>query len=189
MIPHPFPQKTFLTEVVTAAAASGSSFPEVHTSTLVSLLTVAGAGRCRDIPCAGTRAAVCPVSRFCRSFALCQNIRRGFARLHRHGQWPPCLGGGNVTWMCLGDMGSGQPHGCSSWRRAQMQPSSSHQCQLMELLFSISAPRRVFVARPGRTCLILVLICALNLIKLIPPSQRESATASNLKDIGSELYQ
>jgi len=38
-------------------------------------------------------------------------------------------------------------------------------------------------------CLIWVLICALNLIKLILPSQKESAIVSNLKDIGSELYQ
>lgn len=38
-------------------------------------------------------------------------------------------------------------------------------------------------------CLTLVLICALNLIKLILPSQRESTIVSNLKDIGSELYQ
>lgn len=37
-------------------------------------------------------------------------------------------------------------------------------------------------------CLIPVLIRALNLIKLILPSQRESTLVSNLKDIGSELY-
>lgn len=43
--------------------------------------------------------------------------------------------------------------------------------------------------RPGSMCLIQVLICALNLIKLILSSQRESAIVSNLKDIGSELYQ